>query len=626
MPATIALAKAGGTTGEWGAVMREVFGEYRAPTGVAGATAAPRGLAEVAERMRAMAGRAGALLVAKPGLDGHSNGAEQIAVAARDAGMEVIYSGIRLTLEQIVASARDEDPDVIGLSILSGSHLELVPDLIGKLRAEGIDAPGGGRRHHPRGRPPEARSSGRRPVYTPKDFELATIMSRHRRSHRAPPSLVSSTADATGLDAFTGRATELVFGEGADRVCKDIPDSACREQPRNLSVHLASLTATKTGDGLLDPKLVLAWLLTALGAPAAAIGAIVPAREAFALLPQLFIAEPVRRRQRRKWVWAGASIAQGLVVVAIAVVTFTLDGVAAGWAVVALVVLFGAARSAASVSYKDVLGKTVSKTRRGTVTGTATSISAGAVLLFGIGLWADVIPLTTTSIGVVLLVAGGLWLAAGAAFTTLAEDPGSTEGGRNGIGVVLANVATLWHDPQLGRFVATRSLLTVTAVAPPYILSLTRAEDGGLGDLGPFVIASSLATIVGGRLWGRLSDRSSRLVLVGAALASTMLFTAAAAGSGVLDHVWLAGALLFLVVLAYQGVRLGRSTHLVDMADEEERAVYTAVSNTVVGIVIIATGAFGVLSDAIGLSWLFVVFAAMSAVASVVAWGLDEVQ
>src|SRR5690606_15128325 len=123
--------------------------------------------------------------------------------------------------------------------------------------------------------------------------------------------------------------------------------SACHEQPRNLSVHLVSLAATKTGDGLLDPKLVLAWLLTALGAPAAAIGAIVPAREAFALLPQLFIAEPIRRRERRKWVWAAASAGQGLAVIAIAAVALTLDGAVAGWSVVALVVIFGCARSAA---------------------------------------------------------------------------------------------------------------------------------------------------------------------------------------------------------------------------------------------------------------------------------------
>ena len=177
MPATIALAKAGGTTGEWGALMREVFGEFRAPTGVAGASGGTvGGLAAVAERMRARSGGPVRLLVAKPGLDGHSNGAEQIAVAARDAGMEVIYAGIRSTIDQIVASARDEDPDVIGVSILSGSHLELVPDLVAELRADGIDSPvvvGG---IIPEDDRPRLVAAGVARVYTPKDFELAAIM------------------------------------------------------------------------------------------------------------------------------------------------------------------------------------------------------------------------------------------------------------------------------------------------------------------------------------------------------------------------------------------------------------------------------------------------------------------
>ena len=140
MPASIALAKAGGTTGEWGALMREVFGEYRAPTGVGSAQTSRGELTAVAEFVRTMPGGPPKLLVAKPGLDGHSNGAEQIAVAARDAGMEVVYAGIRLTPEQIAASARDEDPDVIGISILSGAHLELVPDVIERCRAAGVDA------------------------------------------------------------------------------------------------------------------------------------------------------------------------------------------------------------------------------------------------------------------------------------------------------------------------------------------------------------------------------------------------------------------------------------------------------------------------------------------------------
>jgi (2R)-ethylmalonyl-CoA mutase len=177
MPATVALARAGGTTGEWAGALREVFGEYRAPTGVGAASGGRSGdLATVAARVAGLAGGPPRLLVAKPGLDGHSNGAEQIAVAARDAGMEVVYSGIRLTPEQIAASARDEDPDVIGLSVLSGSHRELVPQVMAELASEGVDAPvvvGGIIPDEDR---VELLAAGVRAVYTPKDFELARIM------------------------------------------------------------------------------------------------------------------------------------------------------------------------------------------------------------------------------------------------------------------------------------------------------------------------------------------------------------------------------------------------------------------------------------------------------------------
>jgi (2R)-ethylmalonyl-CoA mutase len=177
MPATIALARAGGTTGEWGRALRDVFGEYRAPTGVARAVG-HRGtlLASVADRVGNLAGGPPRLLVAKPGLDGHSNGAEQIAVAARDAGMEVVYAGIRSTVPQIVAAARDEDVDLIGVSILSGSHLELLPTLIQALRNAGVDAPvvvGGIIPEEDRSRLADL---GIAAVYTPKDFELARIM------------------------------------------------------------------------------------------------------------------------------------------------------------------------------------------------------------------------------------------------------------------------------------------------------------------------------------------------------------------------------------------------------------------------------------------------------------------
>jgi len=177
MPPSIELAIAGGTTGEWSQALRDIFGEFRAPTGVGGSSGRHGQLLDnVVEFVKTIAGGPPRLLVAKPGLDGHSSGAEQIAVAARDSGMEVVYSGIRLTPEQIAASARDEDPDVIGLSILSGSHLDLVPEVMSQLKKLKVVSPvivGGIIPEDDRSR---LKKLGVAAVYTPKDFDIARIM------------------------------------------------------------------------------------------------------------------------------------------------------------------------------------------------------------------------------------------------------------------------------------------------------------------------------------------------------------------------------------------------------------------------------------------------------------------
>ena len=181
MPATIAAARAGATTGEWAQTLRDVFGSYRAPTGVGEAIAAGEDerleeLRDEVDRVSEALGRRLKILVGKPGLDGHSNGAEQIAVRARDAGMDVVYEGIRLTPSQIAASALQEGVHVVGLSILSGSHRELIPDVIRELREAGADVPvvvGG---IIPEADVAPLTEAGVAAVYTPKDFDLNRIM------------------------------------------------------------------------------------------------------------------------------------------------------------------------------------------------------------------------------------------------------------------------------------------------------------------------------------------------------------------------------------------------------------------------------------------------------------------
>jgi (2R)-ethylmalonyl-CoA mutase len=182
MPATLAAARAGVTTGEWAAALRDVFGSYRAPTGVGEAAAAAPGvelteLRDDVARVSEALGRTVKILVGKPGLDGHSNGAEQIAVRARDAGMDVVYEGIRLTPAQIARSAVDEGVHVIGLSILSGSHRELIPDVLAALReAGGGDIPVVAGGIIPDADADALRKAGVAAVFTPKDFELTRIV------------------------------------------------------------------------------------------------------------------------------------------------------------------------------------------------------------------------------------------------------------------------------------------------------------------------------------------------------------------------------------------------------------------------------------------------------------------
>jgi len=184
MPATVDCARAGVTTGEWAAALRRVFGEYRAPTGVGAAVGAAGG-ADL-DRARAMVRRTAddlggrlRLLVGKPGLDGHSNGAEQIAVRARDVGFEVVYQGIRLTPAQIVAAAVEEDVHCVGLSILSGSHLSVVPKVLAGMRAAGagqVPVVVGG--IIPEADAAVLRAQGVADVFTPKDYDLNVVMGR----------------------------------------------------------------------------------------------------------------------------------------------------------------------------------------------------------------------------------------------------------------------------------------------------------------------------------------------------------------------------------------------------------------------------------------------------------------
>jgi len=424
----------------------------------------------------------------------------------------------------------------------------------------------------------------------------------------------------------------LMTGDEDARVCRDIPEAACRHMPVNFAVHLVSNTLTKIGDEIASAKLVLAWLMAAVGAPPFLTGFLVPVRESGALLPQLLVASYIRTTPVRKWFWVGGSIAQGACLAAMAAVGLTLSGAAAGWAIIGLLVIFSLARGVCSVASKDVLGKTVSKTRRGTVMGYAAA--AAGVVTVGVGAYIKFFGGDRGETGLfagLLFAAAILWIAAAGIFALLREQPGATGGGGNAINEALSSLGLLARDADFRHFVVTRALMLSTALSLPFYVLLAREHaTDGLDALGLMLIAAGAAGSVSAPAWGRLADRSSRLVLVLAALGAgglgLVVFALSAAGAEVLDRP-LAFAVLFLLLgVAHSGVRLGRKTYLVDMADLETRAAYVAVSNTVIGVLMLAGGLFGALAQAAGVEFAILALAILALVASASAWRMREVQ
>jgi hypothetical protein len=424
---------------------------------------------------------------------------------------------------------------------------------------------------------------------------------------------------------------ELLTGDEDARVCKDIPDAACNEQPRSFVLQLISQVATKTGDGIMDVKVVLAWLMSAVGAPEATISLIAPLRESLSMAPQLVVAAFVRRVAVRKWFWVGGAVLQAMAVLATALAFLWLEGAAAGWTVVGLIILFSLSRGICSIASKDVLGKTVSKGKRGTLSGYAASVSAFAILAFGLWLNLNGDSRSVTVLSVALMVAAGLWLAGAAAYALLPEQPGSTSGGGNALSVALDNLKLVRTDPDFGRFVLSRALLLGTALSGPYFAVMAQSAGvSGLEGLGGLMIGSSLAGAISAPVWGRLSDRSSRLVMVAGGLlaGSTGLGLAllSMSGAAVLGSIYSFVLAVFLLGLGHAAVRLGRKTYVVDIADGDNRAAYVAVSNTLIGIILLAVGAVSAAVASVSVDYALVMLSGMAIAGAVLSLGLREVE
>ena len=385
----------------------------------------------------------------------------------------------------------------------------------------------------------------------------------------------------------------LIANEEDARACTDITEEACREVPRNFFLILGSNVLTKLGDLLVSPKTVLAWMLSAIGAPAL-VAWLVPIRESGSMIPQMVIGAWVRQKPVRKWFWTLGSFGQAVSVGGMAASIWFMEGYAAGAGVIAALIVFSLARGFCSVSMKDVQGKCIPKKRRGRLSGLASTIGGTVTVLLTVVLFWDQGDPGLLFYTLLLLLAAGLWIIAGLLFSAVDEFAGETGGGGSALRQAVKSLTLLRDDPPFRHFVITRALLLCSALAAPYFVVLAQGANDSGWLLGIFLLASSLASSVSASIWGWMADDSSRKVMIrGALIASGACLTVGLVAWQFGESEWIGWfypAGFFVLSIAHAGVRLGRKTYLVYMAGGNKRTDYTSVSNTVIGVLLLVVG------------------------------------
>lgn len=347
------------------------------------------------------------------------------------------------------------------------------------------------------------------------------------------------------------------------------------------------------GDQIVAAKTVLPWLLQAGGAPGFLIALLVPVREAGSILPQAALTPWVASRPRRKNLWILGSAGQGVAAVLIALSALWLKGWALGLVVILLLALLSLCRSLCSIISKDIQGATISAGHRGWVTGKATELGGIVTILVGCGLAAVRSDVSPSLLSIVLLCAGCSWFLASLVFHSLKEPKHHTADPHEGPAWWKDCLSLLREDAQFRLFVLVRSLLLVSALSTSFIVSLSAARGHGIAGLGTILVASGLSALMGGRISGWFSDRSSRLTMAwGAGIASILLLVIVALAHYAPDAAlaWVLPVGYFLVNLAHTAIRVARKTYIVDMAEDEQRTRYVGAANTLMGVVLLVVG------------------------------------
>lgn len=401
---------------------------------------------------------------------------------------------------------------------------------------------------------------------------------------------------------------------------QDSPDASVR---RNARRFVWSNGLQNIGDQLVSGKTVLPWLFSAAGVPGFFTGLLVPIREAGSMLPQAALTPWVASHAARTRIWVAGSLGQALAAGGIAVAALTLRGAWLGLAVIACLALLSVCRALCSLAGKDVQGRTIPKGQRGRITGLATALGGAFTLATGALLaWLGELPTWGLAALMGLGVAG--WALAAAIFAGIDEP---VPDGAGEVKVAGDGIGKLWwlrlyrDEAEFRRFVNVRALLLVSALSTSFVVML------GSG-LAGFVFAAGLANLLGGRITGLWSDRSSRTVMsYGAGFASLVIvgLVASATWAPVGVNRWTMPLGFFLISLAHTAIRVARKTYVVDMAGDDKRTLYVGAANTIMGIILLGVGAISAVIALAGPEAALLFLAAVGLIGTWQARALPEV-
>ena len=383
-----------------------------------------------------------------------------------------------------------------------------------------------------------------------------------------------------------------------------MPETARRNVAPNGLRQVFANALQSSGDQTVNASTVLPWLFAALGVPAALTGLLVPIRESGSMLPQAMLTPLVVRVKYRKWILVVGALIQAAAVGVMAVTATVGQGLGAGISIIAALAVFSFGRCLTSIASKDVLGRTIPKGERGQINGLATT--AAGLVAITLGLTIRLFGgenLEATQLAWLLASGAVLWLGVALVSARVQEPADETTNDAPSKpvtqGWLTQTVTLLRDDKPFRQFVMVRSLLLVSALSPPFIVSLS-LQSGActLAGLGGFVIASGIAALLGGRVFGRLADRSSsRLMSIGSGVASAIIIVTVIvvslpsfSATGTLGNLFFI-TVYFSLTMMHTGGRVGRKTYIVDMAEGDTRTTYVAVSNSAMGIILLIVGA-----------------------------------